>query len=170
MARRAAKKGVFTKTLETPKMLRKIPKSMKDLRNSLLDYSDAFREMPPIFQQGVIANINSKGSTIGETWDPNSKAYKVRKAAEGKGNVPLEYTKDLKRKIASGAGIKFRIRKRGMMWGTKKIPYARAVHFGGQPFFVISPQMNAKILVVMDKHTTQKVKKATRVLRALDGK
>jgi len=167
---RATRKGVFRHSIESPRILRKIPKAMKELRDELLDFTDAFREMPPVFSKGIANNISTRGGSLGETWKANTKAYQERKQREGKGNVPLEYTKYLREQLLSGRGVKYRIRKRGMMWGTKKLPYARAVHFGGKPFFAISQKMADELQEIMDRHSVAKLDKATRVLEGANGK
>ena len=169
MARRGQQKGVFRHSLSVSRLLRKLPPALKDLKKDLQDYSGAFREMPPVLQKGVAQNIASEGASIGKSWKPNQREYVERKRKEGKSPRNLEYTRHLRAAILSGSGVFTRISKRKLSWGTRNLPYARAVHFGGKPFFELSARMKKKLKEIIDDHTIARLEKAAEELERYNG-
>ena len=167
MARRntGTKKGIFRHSLEAPVMLNRVPKSMKELRKELSDFSGAFREMPPVLARNIRENIDSRGSRIGKSWKPAKEKYDKRKRREGKGGRQLDYIGTLRKQLTSPTGAKYSISKRRIVWGTtKKTPYARAVHFKKLPFFELNERTKAKLQSIMDDHALVKLDKSTKAL------
>ena len=168
--KRARKSGVFKVELETPRIVRAIPKALRTLRGELLDYREAFKEMPPILAAGIAQNIGTKGGAINERWKQSDEEYKDRKKKAGKGSKQFIFSGDVKNQVTAPRGGKVRIAKRTLTWGTKKLPYARALNFKKLAYWGLSDQIKVKIQNIMDKWSVRKLDRATQILDALDGK
>ena len=158
------KRGIFNHSLDAPGMLRSIPRSFGELKKELRDFSGAFREMPPVFARNIGENIDSRGSAIGKPWKKADEQYVERKTSEGRGGRQLSYMGRLRDQLTSPTGAKYRISKRRITWGTKKLPYARAVHFTKLAFFELNERTKRVLQRIMDEHAVVKLNRAVDVL------
>lgn len=117
---------------------------LKRLGEKTADWSPAFQAALPDVIAGINQNFDTRGASLGQTWEALDPLYSLRKRKAGASKL-LELT-GLLRATATGRGIKS-ISKKALVIGTA-VPYARAVQYGNpkRRFLAWSASMNAKAM------------------------
>jgi hypothetical protein len=73
--------------------------------------------------------------------------------------------------LTSPTGPRVSVSKRKLKWRTRKLPYARALHFKlGKEFFALSDRTAKRIADIMDRGSLQKLNRATQALESSRGR